>query len=52
MVHKWVPDEYIQFALMYTTDHICPVIPIKHLLNKDNETTIPHKLATGTKTSV
>ena len=34
------------------TDHIFPVLPIKHLLNKDSEPTTPHKLATGTKPSV
>ena len=30
---------------MYTIDHILPVIPIKHLVNQDGETTTPHKLA-------
>ena len=34
---------------MYTTDHILPVIPIKHLANQDGEPTMPHKLATDTK---
>ena len=37
---------------MYTTDHIFPVLPIKHLVNKDSEPTTPHKLETGKKPSV
>ena len=31
MVHARVPENYIHFALMYTTDHIFPVLPIKTL---------------------
>ena len=52
MVHAWVSDEYIHFALIYITDHIFIVIPIKHLVNKNGEPTTPHKLAIGTKSSV
>ena len=52
MVHTQVSDEYIYIVLMYTTDHISPVLPIKHLVNKDGEPTMPHKMATGTKPSV
>ena len=52
MVHARVSEAYINFALMYTTDHIFPVIPIKDLINKDGDPTTPHKLATGTKPSV
>ena len=37
---------------MYTTDHIFPVLPIKYIINEDGNPTTPHKLATGTKTSV
>ena len=37
---------------MYTTDHIFPVIPIKHLVNQYGEPTMPHKLKTGTKYSL
>ena len=37
---------------MYTTDHMFPVLPIKDLINKDGDPTMPHKLATGTKPSV
>ena len=52
MVHSTVPEAYVNFALMYTIDHIFPVLPIKNLINKDRDLTTPHKLATGTKTSV
>ena len=52
MVHTQVSGEYICFALMYTTYHIFYVLPIKHLINQDDEPNTPHKLATGTKPSV
>ena len=52
MVHARVPEVYVHFALMYTTYHIFPVLPIKDLINKDGDPTTPHKLATGTKPSV
>ena len=52
MVHDRVLEVYIHFALMCTTDHIFPVLPIKDLINKDGDPTTPHKLATGTKLSV
>ena len=52
MVHTQVSGEYIYFALMCTTDHIFPVIPIKHLVNQDGKPTTPHKMATVTKPSV
>ena len=48
MVHARVPEVYVHFALMYTADHIFPVLPIKDLINKDGNPTMPHKLATGT----
>ena len=48
MVHARVPEVYVHFALMYTTDHIFLVLPIKYLINKDGNPTTPHKLATGT----
>ena len=51
MVHARVPEVYVHFTLMYTTDHIFPVIPIKDL-NEDGNPTTPRKLATGTKPSV
>ena len=34
------------------TDHIFPVLPIKNLVNQDNEPTTPWKLTAGTKLSV
>ena len=33
MVHARVPEVYVNFVLMYTTDHIFPVLPIKDLIN-------------------
>ena len=52
MVHARVPEVYVHFTLMYKTDHIFPVLPIKYLINEDGDPTTPHKLATGTKPSV
>ena len=52
MVHARVLEVYVHFALMYTTDHIFPVLTIKDLINEDGNPTTPHKLATGTKPSV
>ena len=52
MVHAIVSEAYINFSLMYTTDHIFLVLPIKDLINKDGAPTTPHKLSTGTKPSV
>ena len=49
MVHARVPEVYAHFALMYTTDQIFPVLPIKDIINKDGDPTTPHKLATSTK---
>ena len=52
MVHAIVSKEYIHFPLMYTTDHIFPVLPIKYMINQDGDPTTTYKLATGTKPSV
>ena len=52
MVHARVPEVYVHFTLMYTTDHIFPVLLIKDLINKEGDSTTQHKLATGTKPSV
>ena len=52
MVHARAPGLYVHFALMYTTDHIFPVLTIKDMINKDGDRTMPHKLVTGTKPSV
>ena len=49
MVHARVPEVYVHFALMYTTDHIILVLPIKYYINKEGDPTKPHKLATGSK---
>ena len=52
MVHARVPEIYVHFASMYTTDHIFQVLPIKDLINEDGDPTTPYKLATGTRPSV
>ena len=52
MVHARFSESYINFELMYTADHIFPVLPIKDLINEDGKPTTPFKLATGKKTSV
>ena len=52
MVHARVPEIYIHFALIYTTDHIILVLPIKYLINEDGDPTTLYKLATGKKPSV
>ena len=52
MVHGRVLEVYVHFILMYTTDHIFPVLPIKYLINKDGDPTMPNKLVTGMKPSV
>ena len=52
MVHARVPEIYIHFVLMYMTDHILLVLPIKDLINEDGDPTRPYKLATGTKPTV
>ena len=41
MVHARVSEIYVHFALMYTTDHIFPVLPIKYLINEDGDPTTP-----------
>ena len=35
MVHAIVPEVYVHFALIYTTDHIFPVVQIKDLITED-----------------
>ena len=49
MVQSRVLEAYIILALMYTTDHIFPVLQIKYIINKDGEMTTTFKLATCTK---
>ena len=50
MVHIRVFGKYINFALMYITNHIFPILPIKNFTNQDNEHTKPHELAPGNDT--
>ena len=52
MVHARVTEVSIHFTLMYMTDHIFPVLPIKDIINNYGDPTTPHKMATGTKPSV
>ena len=52
MVHAIVSEAYINSALMYTADHIYPVLTIKDLINEYGGTTTSFKLATGIKPSV
>ena len=52
MVHARFLEAYIHFALIYTTDQIFHVLPIKDLINEDGDPTTPFKLETGTKPSV
>ena len=52
MVHARVLEAYIHLVLMYTTDHIFPVLPIKDLINEYGKPTTPFKLVTCTKPSV
>ena len=52
MVHARVLESYIKFSLIYTTDHIFPVIPIKDMINEDSDPNAPLKIARGTKPSV
>ena len=46
MVHARFSEAYINFVLMYTPDHIFPVLPIKYMINKYGDPTTPYKLAT------
>ena len=52
LVHARVLEAYIQFALMYMTDHIFPVLKFKDLINENGKLTTSFKLASGTKPSV
>ena len=51
-MHVRVSGEYIHLSLIFTTDHVFPILTIKHLLSHYGEPTMPHKLATVTKPSV
>ena len=43
MLHARFLEAYIHFALSYMTDHIFPVLPIKDLINEDNDLTTQFK---------
>ena len=49
MVHARVSEAYIHFVLMYTTDHLFPVLSIKCMINEYGDPTTQYKLARGTK---
>ena len=49
MVHVRVSEAYIYFVLIYTTDHIFSILPIKDLINEVGNLTTPFKFSTGTK---
>ena len=50
MVHDRVPEVYIHFELMYTTDKIFPVLPIKDIINEYGDPTTPQKNGNRYKT--
>ena len=52
MVCARFSEAYIHFVLIYTTDQIFPVLPIKDMINEEGDPTTRFKLATGTKPSV
>ena len=52
MVHVRVSEVYINFALMYMTDSIFLVLPIKDLIKEDGELTTSFKLTTVKKPPV
>ena len=52
MVHARFLEAYINFSLIYTTDHTFPVLPIEDMINKDGDPNTPFKLVTGKKPSV
>ena len=52
IVHARVSEACIHFALMYTTNHIFPVLPIKYMIIEYGDPTTPYKLATGMKPSL
>ena len=52
MVHERVLEAFIHHELMYTSDNIVSVLPIKDLIEEDSEPTTTFKLTTGKKPSV
>ena len=41
MVHARVPEIYVHFTLIYTTDQNFLVLPIKDIINEDGDPTTP-----------
>ena len=52
MVNARVSEAYINFALIYTEDHIFPILPIKDFINEDSKSTMRFKIAKGMKPSI
>ena len=52
MVHARISEVFIHFTLMYTANHILPVLPIQDLINKYGELTMPFELSKGMKPSI
>ena len=52
MLHLQFLEADINLALMYMAYNIFSVIPIKDVINEDDDPTTPFKLATGTKPSI
>ena len=51
MVHTIVSEDFINFTLIYTADHVFPVLPTKDLIDNGGKPTMTFKLLTGTKNS-
>ena len=43
MVHARDLEEYIHFAIMYTTYHILLILQIKYMINEDGDPHTPFK---------
>ena len=52
MLRARVLEAYIDFALIYMTDHTLSVLPMKYVINKYRDPTTSFKLATGMRPSV
>ena len=52
MVHAIFLEAYIHFSLIYTEDHIFPVLTITYLINKGGDPTTPFKIVADKETSL
>ena len=52
MVHAQFLEAYIHFVLIYTSNNILSVLPIKDLINEDDEPTTQFKIGIVTETSI